>query len=427
MTPPTHPLTIAIDLTPILPGGDNGGAKIFVLELIRRLAQRHPGTHFMLLTAAVSHGELAALDAVNVSRRLVVHQSAHRATASGGLRGLLQRMTRLLPDRLARPALRIAYATYARLRSIKAQAQVRQLDYDLLFCPFTAPNFARKGAPVVATVYDFQYKAYPEFFSPEDVLHRDQAFRTACTAATCLAAISEFSRQQAIALGALAPDRIETVHLQMATRVTKHTEAAFGIANGVTGPYLVYPANFWRHKNHEMLLTGFAMACARGLSPEIKLVLTGAPGARQTYIAECAKRFGIGSRVVMPGFLDEAAFSNLLRLSTGVIFPSLYEGFGLPVIEAMAAGIPVACSDTTALPEIAGDAALFFDPRRPDTICEAILTLTSPQFDAAAARMRGIERAALFSDADAMADRYWSLFAKAMAASHGPRPQGARI
>lgn len=426
MLQPRKLRTIAIDLTPVLPGGDNGGAKIFVLELVRRLAMRHPEAHFMLLTAAASHDELAALEAVNVSRHLIVYQHTDGGAASGGLRRLLQRVMRPLPERLARPILFIAYAAYARLRSLKARAQARRLDYDLLFCPFTAPYLVRKGAPVVATIYDFQHKVYPEFFSPEDILHRDQTFRAACAAATRLAAISEFSRQQAIAFGALAPEQIETVHLQMAARVTQDDGAVTDAVSVAPGQYLIYPANFWRHKNHEMLLTAFAMACVRGLDPDIKLVLTGAPGARATYIAECAQRLGIGDRVVMPGFLDDATFSKLLRASKGIIFPSLYEGFGLPVIEAMAAGVPVACSKTAALPEIAGEAALFFDPRRPDTVCSAIIRLTSPQFDADAARTRGLERAALFSDTTSMADRYWSLFEKAMAEAEGVRHQGAR-
>ncbi len=91
-----------------------------------------------------------------------------------------------------------------------------------------------------------------------------------------------------------------------------------------------------------MLLTAFGMASQNNLPASIKLVCTGAEGARQVFFAEAAAKMGLGDRVLFPGFLSNADLAELLTKSLAVFFPSLYEGFGLPVIEAMAASIPVA-------------------------------------------------------------------------------------
>ena len=118
---------------------------------------------------------------------------------------------------------------------------------------------------------------------------------------------------------------------------------------------------------------------------------------------------GLESRVSFPGFVPAGQMAALLAGATGVVFPSLYEGFGLPLVEAMAAGVPVACSSTTALPEVAGDAALLFDPRVPAQIADAMAALVND----GALRERLVEagrrRAPEFADADRMAREYWEL------------------
>ena len=101
-----------------------------------------------------------------------------------------------------------------------------------------------------------------------------------------------------------------------------------------------------------------------------------------------------------------------------MIFPSLYEGFGLPVIEAMAAGIPVACSNTRALPEITSDAALLFNPDNPEEIAQAILSLTSDAPLRTRLIKAGLLRAQEFSDQERMAEEYWNLFEEAINPNH---------
>ncbi|RQH08628.1 glycosyltransferase family 1 protein [Paraburkholderia dinghuensis] len=376
-----------------------------------------PDTRFILLTQAASHEELAALDRPNVERRMVIG-AAQASSVRPRLRRIASRITPLIGGRLRRVLGRAGYLLNRNLKRRGAGTLLRDLEVDLLFCPFTAPTYYEPGIPTVCTIYDLQYKTYPEFFAPEDVAHRSQTFTDASRRATALAAISDYSRHSAITHGELDPSRIRTIHLRMAQRIAPESGQNTEVLNnlGLTRrQYLIYPANFWKHKNHEMLLTAFGMACADGrLSTDIKLVCTGAPGPRQEWLKSAAHGMNIGDRVIFPGYLPGAELSALISNCSGVVFPSLYEGFGLPVLEAMAAGVPVACSNTTSLPEVAADAAILFDPRIPSAMAAAMSSLVHD--DALRARLveAGRARVAEFSDSKRMADEYWTLFQDAM-------------
>jgi len=404
--------TIVVDLTPILPGGDNGGAKLFVLELLTQLARIAPQTHFMLLTQAASHEELACLDQHNISRRMVLGPlGTHQITTS--LHAGAGRLLAHLPARWRGHLLTLGIRAYRYVQRTSSSNLPSSLGADLLFCPFTAPTYASPHIPTVCTIHDLQYQVYPEFFAPQDVAQRAHAFTQACRHATALAAISDYSRQVAIQQGNINPARIHTIYPRMAQRIktgTNDPSPIMGHLGLVAGRYLLYPANFWRHKNHEMLLTAFGIACRDGLAEDIKLVCTGALSERQSYLAAAAAIMNLGNRVIFPGFLPAAELADLIGKARGLIFPSLYEGFGLPVLEAMAAGIPVACGNLTSLPEVAADAALLFDPRRPVHIANAMTTLV--ENDALRGRLigAGLQRAAEYADSERMAREYWDLF-----------------
>lgn len=409
--------TIVVDFTPILPGGDNGGAKIFVLELVHRLAAMHPETRFILLTQATTHDELASMDSANVSRRMVVGPTvAH--TVRPRMEALARRVLPRLPTPLRGRIMGLGYRLNSALKRGGSGSLLSEIGADLLFCPFTAPTYFVPGIPIICTIYDLQYKTYPEFFAPEDVAYRDRTFVEACRRANALAAISDYSREAAIRHGNLDPERIRTIHLRMARRMATWADENKAILDRlglVPQRYLVYPANFWKHKNHEMLLTAFGMACRQGLPLDAKLVCTGEAGERQAWLLRAARTMNLGERILFPGYLHDAELAALMKQCRGVVFPSLHEGFGLPVIEAMAAGVPVACSNTTALMEVAGDAAIMFDPRIPAQIADAIFALVQ---DAAARAERikaGLARAAEFADTDRMAREYMDLFHLALA------------
>jgi glycosyltransferase involved in cell wall biosynthesis len=408
--------TIVVDLTPVLPGGENGGAKVFVLELLRRLAERAPETQFVLLTQASAHQELAVLDRANIRRLMVLDPSSAAGLRSLGTR-IFSRVLSRLPGRLRRAAGRLGYSVLTISKRSGSRTLLRDLDVDLLFCPFTAPTYFELNIPTVCIVYDLQYKTYPDFFAPEDVAHRGRTFTEAVRRSTALAAISDFSRDVAIAEGKLDPAKIKTIHLHISQHSLHNAprdESILGKLQLVAGRYLIYPANFWRHKNHEMLLTAFGIARRNGLADDIRLVCTGAPGVRQQWLKQAARSLGLENHVQFPGYLANAELLALVANSAGVIFPSLYEGFGLPVIEAMATGVPVACSNVTSLPEVAGDAAILFDPRIPEQISQAMISLVHDKALIARLIEDGDARAARFSDSRLMAEQYWDLFQHAV-------------
>lgn len=405
-TPPSlsEGCRIAVDLTPLAPGGENGGVKLLALELVRQLSRSAPEWEFVLLTAARSHDELAELDAANVRRLCVV-----APPEAGGLR---RRLAAVLPPRV-KFLLKSAYRTVFR-RSL-----LRNEGVDLLFCPFTASLCFDPLVPLVAVVCDLQYLYYPQFFSADERYHRDRHFREACRWAERIVCISEYVRGTVLEQSEVRPERVLAIPIAPLPRGNpSSSEAAVRLLNdlGVTPDrFLLYPANFWPHKNHAALLTAFHNYRTRHPASDLRLVCTGAPGARQESVRARAAQMGLDAWVRFPGYLSDAEYSALLSACRAMIFPSLYEGFGMPVAEAMRAGKPVLCSHVASLPEIAGAAALLFDPHRPDRITAAIERLETDPALVASLIEQGRQRAATFGDSAAMAQRYLDVFQEVIA------------
>lgn len=404
--------TVEVDLTPVLPGGDNGGAKTFALELLGRMIRLNPLCRFVILTSEIAHDELAALDAANTERRCVRGDQAdprgrfNPKAVAAWLGWLPHPLRRYLASLLSR-------ARQAVMRQ-RVKSSLPGEPPDLLFCPFTATTYVRPGVPAVSTVHDLQYRAYPQFFSPEEQAHRDAVFRGACRDSSCIIAISEHTRAAVISTGLVEPERVQVIPHHLASRCARH-QLSENPLGALPRPYLIYPANFWRHKNHEMLLVGFAMAARAGLDPDMKLLLTGAPGERQAGLIALCEAMGLQERVIFAGHLPEESFAQALASATALVFPSLFEGFGMPVLEAMALGIPVASSRLAALPEVCGSAALMFDPRIPEEISRALVSITTDNALRERLIDEGRKRAEAFADGDAMALAYWRVFEETVA------------
>ena len=156
-------------------------------------------------------------------------------------------------------------------------------------------------------------------------------------------------------------------------------------------PYLLSVSNRKPHKNEPRLLAAFASA---NIDPSIRLVMTGKPTEE---LLSQAKALGILGRLEFSGRVEESELPGLYRGALGLLFPSLYEGFGLPVIEAMSCGIPVLTSNTTSLPEVAGDAALLVDPDSVESITLGIDALCKDTALRQELCTRGLLQAAKFS------------------------------
>lgn len=379
---------LLIDLLPLLPGGANGGAKPFVLDLLAELSHRHPT---VLMTACCAPAARAELEALSLPNLQLLTQKPGYA----GERWLGSR-------RLARVRRRLG-------RSIQSEHPPAQL----LFCPFGITRLARPQLPLVSILYDLQMLAYPEFFSPADRRERLRNFRRQARRSTRIAAISEYTRSTAIAAG-VAAERIRSIPIQI-RRPQNEDLAATPLPQGLEhGRYFLYPANLWPHKNHELLLAAFAMAKHGDLPDDIQLVCTGEDLNRRHRLEAVAEGLRISRSVKMTGFIAAEQRDSLYTHSLAVVFPSLYEGFGMPVIEAMALGVPVACSRSTALAEVAGEAALLFDPGHPGEIAASMCRLSLENGLRETCIQKGSVQSLKYTSPGRMANSYWELFHDAL-------------
>ncbi|HWQ88862.1 MAG TPA: glycosyltransferase [Desulfitobacteriaceae bacterium] len=408
---------IAIDLTPVLPGGENGGAKIFVLELIKLLANTHRSTKFVLFIRDTAYNEISYLKRQNVVLVTVLKTIGKPEFYKDEAKPVLYNTMMKLVFDTKRMYRRLRKSIKKRFPARdKAVSLLKGINADLLFCPFTDPVYYEEGIPTVCTIYDLQHKTYPEFFDQREVKHRDKVIKDACSHAVLLASISNYTKESVLIHSNLTPNRIRTIYLRMARRFSG-SEEELDVLNRLKlepSKYLIYPANFWKHKNHEMLFTAFGIACIKGLPIDVKLLCTGAPIERQRWLIRAVREMGLEDRIVFSGYLSDSELSKVILSSLGIVFPSLYEGFGLPVIEGMASGIPVACSNICSLPEVAGEAAIQFDPRKPDDIADAIIKMSIEQELRNKLIDAGLERAELFADSELMAKEYWKIFVDAI-------------
>lgn len=410
---------IAVDLTPVLPGGENGGAKLMTLELLKRLSLIADEWKFVLLTSEKSHSELAILDAHNVRRICIHHSDGNSVRSTAVFPRVVAYARQWFSSILPLPVkIRLGYLLGRAVKRVRRGSLLSELNADLLFCPFTAPLLYDPAVPVVSVVYDLQYRDYPQFFDSADRYHRHRHFMEACRYASRIICISDFVRSTVIRHGNVPPERVKTVYIQLPhrlrTRQLNCESPALSRFSVQKNQFILYPANFWHHKNHNLLLTAYGIYLAGNPEPALKLVCTGVPNARMEYMRVAARKMGLEDKIVFTGFLSDEELSGLMESCLAVVFPSLYEGFGMPVIEAMAFGKPVLCSNVTSLPEIAGNAALLFDPRKPEEIAAAIARIQTDRILAARLAEKGQQRVSMFGGADEMARQYIQVFRDAM-------------
>jgi glycosyltransferase involved in cell wall biosynthesis len=160
--------------------------------------------------------------------------------------------------------------------------------------------------------------------------------------------------------------------------------------------FLLYPAQTWSHKNHLLLLDALALIRERD-GVTVPLVC---PGQRNRFYPQIEARvgeLGLQDAVLFPGFVSSTELRGLYELARGLVFPSRFEGWGMPVTEAFASGLPVACSTATGLPDVVGDAGLLFDPEQPEQIADQVLRLWSDPELCRGLIERGRRRSEVFS------------------------------
>jgi glycosyltransferase involved in cell wall biosynthesis len=221
---------------------------------------------------------------------------------------------------------------------------------------------------------------------------------------------SQATREDLVGLLGLAPQSIDVVPLGIGTvrRGERLGEAETRARFELGSREVLLTLSAKRpHKNLGSLIGALAAIPAEHRP---LLVMPGYPTWYEQELRALAQRAGVAGDVRFPGWIDSAQVEGLWALARGFVFPSLYEGFGLPVLEAMARGVPVACSSSSSLPEVAGDAALLFDPHDQVQIATAIRRLLEEPGLAAGLRERGLTRAREFT---------WARSAKLTLESYG--------
>jgi glycosyltransferase involved in cell wall biosynthesis len=266
---------------------------------------------------------------------------------------------------------RVAALAVATARPEPLRRRLRSAD--VVHYPFTI-RVPSVEAPAVVTLHDLQHLDLPDLFSRAERAFRSFYYHRSARAAARVVVPSTFVRIGAVGKLGLDPARV---------RVIPHgiDHSRFSPSDDEREPFLLYPARAWPHKNHACLYEAFALL--RRDRPELRLVLTG--GGHSGAAPDGVEVRGHVS-------LDELV--SLYRRAGALVFPSRYEGFGQPVLEAMACGCPVACSDIPALAEVAGGAARTFSPDDAEAIAAAVRDVLD---DPAGYRERGLERASSFT------------------------------
>ncbi len=262
---------------------------------------------------------------------------------------------------------------------------------------------ARSPGPILLTIHDVQYRTFPEYLTPLKRQYLRVAVPLAVRRSATIAVPSEYVRRTVVEGFGPDPDRVVVVPHGLDPPTAPVDADELRQRYGLDGRrFLIYPAITHPHKNHRFLLE---LLAGPWNDPELSLVLLGGRGLAEDDVVATIERLGLGPRVVRPGRVPDADRDGLIAAAEALVFPSEYEGFGAPLLEAMAAGTPVICSDRAAVPEVVGDAGLV-RPIDVDAWKGALDDLDTARDDLVAA---GRRRAALYTTAAsgaALADAY---------------------
>jgi glycosyltransferase involved in cell wall biosynthesis len=318
-------MTVGISLLTLVPGVV-GGSETYARELVKAL-DRVGELDYRIFKPTIVDGDLPG-----------------RTVRS-------YRASRSFPGRIAA----MAGTTVAPWR-VRRELELDELD--VIHFPLTVMLPRVEEPPAVVSLLDIQHVFFPEFFSRPELVYRWVVYGWSLRRARKIVAISGHVKQTLVERMNVEPERVDVIHLGLDHELFR--------PNGgePRRPFLLYPANPWPHKNHDRLFEAFRLV--RQSRPELRLVLTGTGLERLGPLPQ-----GVEAR----GRVSREELAELYRTASALVFPSLYEGFGQPPLEAMASGTPVAVSRAGSLPEVCGDAALYFEPTSVDEIAEAILAV----------------------------------------------------
>ncbi len=353
-------LRIAIDAHMV--GTRETGNETYTLNLIRGLQRVDTVNHYRLLTD----------DAARLRRYV---DEGERC--------------RVVETRPAANPLRIPFA-------IPAAAWRERVD--VLHVTYNAPPLS--PCPVVVTVHDISFALFPDHFSPRDRLVLSSLVPLSMRRAAHVLTLTQTGRRDLLSRYRLPPERVTAIPLAAGPlfRRLDHTaelDAAL-TRYGIDGPFALAVGNLQPRKNLPRLVEAFAQVRAAG-ETGVRLVIVGQARWQASGVHEAVRRYGLEDAVVFTGYLPDDDLVRLYNAARVFIYPSLYEGFGLPPLEAMACGAPVVASNVGAVAEVCADAARLVPPTDVRAIAEAVLSVLRDEGVRGTLRERGFRRAAEFA------------------------------
>lgn len=342
-----RPIRIGVDLLRMSPGGVNGGIKPFVYACLAEIGrQRGPRFNFAVIAPSALRTELAELLRVG---DYVLEPGDEQVTV-----------------------LRRDAAGWRAAGTFPAGDDLtRRAEIDVLYAPFGTSRFLRPTLPSVSLIVDVLHQELPSALPVEEVNYRQQWFARVAADATYIQCNSAYVTERFTRACAVSPARCFRVYNAVQNRLAAAPET-LPPPGTPEGPFFFYPANLWPHKNHETLLVAYRLYLQGAASRAWPLVLTGQPDARMTLLEELRDGLALTERVRFLGHLDDLAFAAVWARAGALVFPSLHEGFGIPLLEAMRFGVPIIAANAGSLPEVGGDACLYVDATDPLALADAL-------------------------------------------------------
>jgi len=347
-------LSIGVNALFLIPGGV-GGTEVYLRNLLIAFARKASGHRFVVFINQETGPDL-------VPKHPNFHTVQTGVAATSRPRRILYEQTLLLRD--------------------AATANI-----DVLFNPgFTAPHFLPR--PNVSLIHDLQHHHHPEYFKPNDLKAWRLLVWAAARGSRRLVTVSEASREDIHAVYNVPLDRIHTAEPGV-------EPSFFQLTRKAEEPLILCVSTLHPHKNIERLVDAFA--AFRAKRPEYKLVLAGMPGFHGDAVLRRIAHHALEPHVTLTGWIARSAIMDLYGRARIAVFPSTFEGFGMPVAEAMAAGVPLVTSDIRPMKDIAAGSALLFPPNDTEALTAAMEQFAASPSIRAAHASRARKRAAIYT------------------------------
>jgi glycosyltransferase involved in cell wall biosynthesis len=312
----------------------------------------------------------------------------------------------------SRPASRVAWEQFT-LPSI-----IRKRHIDVLHSPANVlPELLPRNCAGVVTLHDLAFLRFPNVLKRSKLIYHRAFTIRSLRHATMIMTGSDSTKQDAIELVGIPADRIQTVYLSVDSRfstvVTGEEIQAFRQKNGLTQGFLLYLGTLEPRKNITTIIEAYAQL-RKVYAIKEKLVLVGGKGWFYETIFKKVQALGLESEVIFPGFVADAEQALWYHAAAAFVYPSLYEGFGLPVAEALACGTPVVTSNVSSLPEAGADLALSVDPCNVEAMAEALYQALTDQALREKCRLKAASVAQRFSP-QKMVEQILSVYEQAAA------------